>query len=101
MKSAKKYLKLAIGAAVLILVVCVMFFVRNSGSLENTTLKSWPSTSLERRLAAVRILSGDEKNAELLVKCVDKIATLPDAGEMAVRDAVSLCNTGIQIQEVM
>ena len=94
----KKYFKLFIGVAVIILVIILFFFARNSGSLENSNLKAWPAASLERRLAAVRILTGGDANAELLVQCVDKIAALPDSGEMAVRDATSLCNTGIQIK---
>ena len=35
----------------------------------------------------------------VLVSCVDKMATLPDSGEMAVRDAMSLCYTGVQLKE--
>ena len=35
----------------------------------------------------------------LLVACVDKMARLPDSSEMAIRDAVSLCHTGIQLKD--
>ena len=54
---------------------------------------------MERRVSAAQILTGADKDINLLVACVDKMATLPDSGEMAIRDAASLCHTGIQLKE--
>ncbi len=99
MQFIKKYLKIFIGVAVLILAIVVFFFAQRSGDIEGGTLKNWRSASLERRNAAVKILTATEENCELIVACVDKMATLPDSGEMAVRDAVSLCHTGIQLKQ--
>ena len=95
----KKYLKLFIGVGVLILVLVVFFFAKRSNVLETGTLKDWRAASLDRRISAVQIMVGADKNSDLLVACIDKMATLPESGEMAVRDAASLCQTGIILKE--
>ncbi len=99
MKFIKKYLKFIIGVCVLILVIVLFFMVQRSSDLESGYIKDWRAASLERRTAAVKILTASDNNSELLVQCVDKIATLPESGEMAIRDAVSLCYTGVQLKE--
>lgn len=99
MKFLKKYLKFFIGVAVLIFVVVVFFLAQRSGDLEGANLKKWRSADVERRITAVKILTASDENSELLVQCVDKIASLPESGEMAVKDAVSLCYTGILLKE--
>jgi hypothetical protein len=95
----KKYLKLFIGVGVLILVLVVFFFAKRSNVLETGTLKDWRAASLDRRISAAQIMVGADKNSDLLVACIDKMATLPESGEMAVRDAASLCQTGIILKE--
>lgn len=96
----KKYLKFIIGIAALILVFVVFAMSQQrASSLETGTLKDWRAAPLERRAAAAKILSGSDEYAELITQCIDKIATLPDSAEMAVRDAASLCYTGIQLKE--
>ncbi len=99
MNFLKKYFKIFIGIAALILVIVVFFFAQRSNDLEGGNLKNWRSASTERRTAAAKIITAGEENLELIVACVDKMATLPDSGEMAVRDAMSLCYTGIQLKE--
>ncbi len=99
MKFIKKYLKIFIGIAVLILCGCVFFFVQRSSDLENGNMRNWLAASSDRRVAAVKIMTGSDDHTELMVACLDKIAALPDSGEMAVRDAASLCHTGIQLKE--
>lgn len=98
MKLIKKYLKFIIGIAVLIMVVVVFLLLMQTSDLENGNLKKWRSADLDNRMAAAQILSASDENLELLVKCVDKIASLPESGEMAVRDAMSLCYTGMQLK---
>lgn len=99
MKNVKLILKLFIGVAALLLVMVVFSCTLRKGNLETDNLKAWRAASLDRRAAAVRMLTATDDNTELMVACVDKIATLPDSGEMAVRDAVSLCYTGAQIKQ--
>ncbi len=98
MKVIKKYLKFIIGIAVLLVVIVVFMLVMQTSDLENGNLKKWRAADLDARMAAAQILSASDENLELLVQCVDKMASLPDSGEMAVRDAMSLCYTGIQLK---
>ncbi len=100
MQFVKKYLKFLIGIAVLILVIIVFACtMKTTDNLETGTMQDWQKASIERRSAAAQIIVASDANIELLVACVDKIAALPDSGEMPVRDAVALCHTGIQLKE--
>ena len=99
MKFLKKYLKFFIGVAVLILGILFIPSVISSSDLENGNLKRWRTADLARRTAAAQLLSASNETIELLVQCVDKMATLPDSSDMAVRDAVALCYTGIQVNQ--
>jgi hypothetical protein len=95
----KAYIKFIIGIAVLIMVALSFFMAMKSGDLENGTLRNWLSASEVRRAAAVEILTGGRENAELVAACLNKMATLPDSGRMKIKDAASLCLTGITIKE--
>lgn len=53
-------------------------------------------TLLDQKALQTKV-TGDQVTAK--EKWLDKIAALPDSGEMAVRDAASLCHTGIQLKE--
>lgn len=99
MNFVKKYFKIFIGISVLILAVIVFFFAQRSSTLETSTLKDWRSAPMDRRISAIQIMTGADNDIELLVACVDKMATLPDSGEMMVRDAASLCYTGNQLKQ--
>ena len=101
MKFIKKYFKLFIGICVLVMVVLVFFFAKRGETLEIGTLKVWRTASMDRRVASVQILTASEDNNDILVACIDKISTLPDSSEMAVRDAISLCQTGLKLQQNM
>ena len=98
-KILKKYLKFFIGVAVLLVVVFVFVQTRGGNSLENGQLKNWLNATETRKISAVRILTASDTDLGLLVKCVDKMAGLPDSGEMYVRDATELCFMGIKLQE--
>lgn len=99
MNFIKKYFKIFIGVSALILVVVVFFFAQRSSTLETGTLKDWRAASIESRVSAAQILTGEDRNIDLLVACVNKMAELPESGDMVIRDAVSLCYTGIQLKE--
>ncbi len=98
MRLLKRVLLFLIGIAVLFTVAFIFFRTQKSTDLEGDTLKNWPTASTERRVAATKILLASEENVDSVVACVDKMATLPDSTEMKVRDAVSLCYTGIQLK---
>ncbi len=98
----KKYFKIIIGGAVLVL--CLFLFLRanSSSAIEGGNLRDWRGATVERRTSAVRVIvASDDANTEIIVACVDKMATLPDSDEMAVRDAVSLCHTGLLLKANM
>lgn len=99
MKFIKKYFKILIGVAVLLLCMGIFFFAQRAGDLENGNMRAWLAASDERRVATVGILIGTDEHNELMVACLDKIAALADSDEMMVRDAASLCYTGIQLRE--
>ena len=95
----KKYFKILIGVAVLLLCTCLFFFVQRAADLENGNLRNWAAASGDSRIAAVKILTGADDHIDLMVACLNKMATLPDSGEMPVRDAAELCYAGIRLRE--
>ena len=97
----KKYLKFIIGIAVLILLLVIFGQTRSTTSLEIGQLKDWQNAIIERKTAAVKVLTAQDGNLDLLVKCVDKMATLPDASNTPVRDATELCFMGIKLKDNM
>ncbi len=99
MHRVKAPLKLLIGIAVLILVGVAFFFLSRSADLENGNLKHWSAASSDRRVAAVKILTGSEDDTELMIQCLNKMATLADASDMPIKDAASLCYAGIQLKD--
>ena len=99
MKFIKKYLKIFIGAGVLVLALFVFAASLRSKDLSTGTLKGWLSANNDERVSTVQTLVGGDKNIDILVACVSKIATLPDSGEMTVADAARLCNLGLPLKE--
>lgn len=99
MNFIKKYFKILVGAGVLVVVLFIFTISMRSNDLTGGTLKNWPSASTDERSATIRTLVGSDENTELLVACVDKMATLPDSEQMTVTDAARLCNLGIQLKQ--
>ncbi|MCL2369329.1 MAG: hypothetical protein FWC83_01485 [Alphaproteobacteria bacterium] len=100
-KFIKQNFKMAVGI-VAILIVAVSFFVllMRPASLEESDLRNWQTTTQARRAAAVEILTGSRENTELMVECIDAIATLPESGRMNIRDAAALCAAGIALRDM-
>ena len=99
MKFLKKSLSFIVGIFALLAAVYMFIGVQKTTSLESGTLKDWRAASVERRIAAIKILRASDENMDILVKCVDKMANLPDSSDMAVRDATELCFMGMQLKE--
>lgn len=96
----KSVLKFCLGIAVLLIVFFVFFNTQKSNDLATGNLKNWAAASNEQRTTTARVIvASDDANIDLIVACVDKMATLPDSHEMIVRDAISLCHTGIILKE--
>lgn len=99
MKKIVKLILFIAGIGALLLALFVFARTQRTTDLEAGKLNNWRSATVERRIAAVKILRASEEHVDLIVACVDKMASLPDSGEMAIRDAVALCYTGIQLKE--
>ena len=96
----KRNFKLIIGIAVLVLVIAIFFAVKSkSVGLENGNLQKWTLASVEAKVSTVQSLTNNTKDADLIVQCVDKMSSFNDSGEFAVRDAIKLCNMGIQLRK--
>ncbi len=99
MKFLKKSLIFVVGIFALLAAVYMFVGAQKTTSLETGTLKDWRAASIERKGAAIKILRASDDNMDMLIKCVDKMATLPDSSDMAVRDATELCFMGMQLKE--
>ena len=97
-KFIKKYLKFFLGIAVLLLVIFLFVQSQKNNDLESKNLHAWKGASVENRMAAIKILTASEDNLDLIMQCVDKIASLPDSNEMMVRDATELCFMGTKLK---
>ena len=95
----KSVLKFVLGIAVLLAAFFVFFRSQNSNSLDKGTLKHWLSASNDQRVAAVKVAVAGEGDIDLIVACVNKIASLPDSNEMDVTTAIVLCHTGNVVKE--
>lgn len=96
----KFVLKFFLGIAVLLAVFFIFFHTQSSNDLAVGTLKNWAAASADQRATTTRVIvASDDADIDLIVACVSKMATLPDSHEMIVRDAISLCHTGIILKE--
>ena len=95
----KFVLKFVLGIAVLLAVFFVFFYSQHTNNLETGSLKHWLAASNDQRVAAVKVAVAGEGDIDLIVKCVDKIATLPNSNEMDISTAIVLCHTGNTIKE--
>lgn len=96
----KKNLLFIVGIAVLLLVAVTFFAtMRAEDTLEDGTLSKWRGAPEARRIAAVKILIGSEENNEIMVSCLDKMATLPDSANVKIKDAAALCLTGVLLKD--
>ena len=95
----KFILKFILGFAALLVIAFIFFNTQKSNSLEKSNLKHWLSASNEQRVATVKIAVAGNGDIDLIVQCVNKIASLPDSGDMDVTTAIIFCNTGNAIKD--
>ena len=93
----KLFMKTTIVVAILVVFVVLGVFVRPAITYENARMEKWLSLSEPQRISTIKHIIKDFDGNEILIKCVDKIAQLPDSNEMLIRDANVLCNGGIQM----
>lgn len=94
----KLFIKLSIITSVLCVFVVCGIFLHPSHTFENANMKKWQSLTQEQRTHTIGlVIKDDVTDQDLLIKCVDKIASLPDSNEMLIRDAAAICYGGIQL----
>lgn len=93
----KLFIKISIVVFVVGVFIVLGFFVKPNQYFENSNMKKWILLSDAQKINTLNNILKDDSNQELLIQCIDKIATLPDSGEMQIRDAVALCYTGIKL----
>ena len=93
----KLFIKTSIIVAVLTVFVVLGLFVRPVPTFENASMKKWLVLDDQQRILTLNRVVKNADNQDLLFKCVDKIAQLPDSNEMLIRDAIALCYNGIEM----
>lgn len=93
----KLFIKASIIIAILLVFVVLGIFVRPTTTFENAHMKKWQVLTEQQRVKTIQRVVKDVDDEELLLKCVDKIASLPDSNEMLIRDAVAICYNGIKL----
>jgi len=93
----KLFIKASIIVSVLAIFIVLGIFIRPVVSFENARMEKWLSLNETQRILTVQHIVKDFDGNEILIKCVDKIAQLPNSNEMLIRDAIVLCNGGIQM----
>ncbi|MBR5355094.1 MAG: hypothetical protein IK122_03125 [Alphaproteobacteria bacterium] len=93
----KLFIKTSIIIGVLAVFVVLGIFVRPTITSENARMEKWLRLNETQRISTIQHVIKDFDGNEILVKCVDKIAQLPNSNEMLIRDAIVLCNGGIQM----
>lgn len=92
----KLFIKTFIIICVLFAFVVLGFFVKPTRTFENSKMKKWLTLSEQEKITTLQHIIPNAENQELLIKCITKIAMLPDSDDMIVRDAAALCYNGIK-----
>ncbi len=93
----KFFIKASIVVFVLLVFIVLGIFVRPAQTFENSNMKKWADLTVEQRTQTLERIIKNISDQELLMKCVDKIASLPNSNEMLIKDAAVICYTGIQM----
>ena len=99
-RKIKRFIKISVAVVVILTALILAFFVDYQQNFENSNMTKWNDISESQRISILRhVIKKDDVNRELLISCINKIATLPNAHEMMIRDAISLCYNGIKLNE--
>ena len=92
----KRICKIFIAIVVLGLLIVLGFFVKHNHTFEKSDMSKWLTLSEKQRVTTMNRVVESPENPELLIKCVTKIAQLPDSDKMEIRDAIAICYDGIK-----
>ncbi len=97
LQQIKLLIKASIIIGVLFVFIVLGLFVRPNRTFENVNMKKWLNLTSEQRALTIEHIIKDVQDKELLIKCLDKIAELPNSNEMLIKDATVICYSGIQM----
>ena len=92
----KLFIKASIIIGVLFVFVVCGILLHPVHTFENASMKKWLSLDETQRASTIERVIKDSVDTELMIKCVSKIATLENSNEMAVKDAIVICDAGIK-----
>ena len=95
----KNFIKISVASMLVISFIVLTFFVKHKHTFENPNMNRWFSLDDAQRLTTVQRIIPDFQNNDLFMLCMNKIATLPDSGNMMIQSAVALCYNGIKLNE--
>ena len=99
-KFIKRIMKITIACSVVVVLIVLGFFVKNGyNTFENSGMEKWLSLTESQRIATLRRVVPNCDDNELLLKCVTRVAQLPDSDKMDIRDAIVICYNGIKLNE--
>ena len=93
----KRIIKISVAVIIILSALFLGLFVKNNQKYENSNMSKWLKIPEPERMAILTRTAKDMEDKDLLMSCVDKIASLPDSNEMIIRDAISLCYNGIKL----
>jgi len=97
----KNFIKIIVASILCVLLVFLTFFVKHNDNIsENSIVNKWVDLSDIQRVKILQHIVPEMNDNDLLIDCVNKIASLPDSENMIIRTAVSLCYNGIILNSV-
>ena len=96
----KNFIKVSVASGLMLLFIALTFFVKHSHTFENSNMKKWIVLTETQRLTTVQRIIPDFEYNDLFMACMNKIAALPESGNMIIQSAVSLCYNGIRLNDV-
>lgn len=92
----KLFIKASIIIGVLFVFVVCGILLHPAHTFENANMKKWLSLDETQRTSTIERVIKDSVDTELMIKCVSKIATFENSNEMAIKDAIVICDAGIK-----
>ena len=94
----KRVIKISVASGLILLFIILGFFVQYTNrTYENSNMKKWKKLTDSQKTTTLNYIVKNNPDSELMLACMDKISTLPDANEMMIRDAAALCYNGIKL----
>lgn len=96
----KRIIKIGVASGLLLLFIFLGFFVKHKRSFENSNMSKWATLSDTQRIETLQKIIPIIEDQDLLLACMNKIATLPESSNMIIQSAASLCHNGIKLNSV-